>query len=46
MPFEKSRTNKKHESLYEQPTSFYCFPEAMREYGAEVTLLLFAHISF
>lgn len=38
MPFEKSRINEKQESLYGQPTSFCCFPEALREYGAEVTL--------
>lgn len=45
MPFEKSRTNEKQESLYGKPTSFCCcFPEAMREYGAELTLPLFVHI--
>ena len=44
-PFGKTtRTNWKQECLHGKPTSC-CFPEAMREYGVEMTLTLFADLS-
>lgn len=44
-PFEKTtRTRWIQESLHGKPTSD-CFPEAMREYGVETILPLFANLS-